>query len=249
MSFYMTLPCDASPTEYPTNKAGKFTIQLAREVALDREYEVGLSEVVFPEPKFKLDFYEPIVWEEDAVEKQQRVTGRELLLMIGKWSSERPTVKDGYALFTMELVDGYIHVTVAPKCKLIFNRKNNMLRTVLGFDGYTEVLESPDHVSRTHKGDFKFGSKVALHFVYIYCDVVEHNYVGDSMVPCLRTIPINMEFMPSNVLRFENPHYLPVRNSRFSTVTVEFTNELGEVIKFKPGLSLVKLHFRPRKLY
>ena len=48
MSFFMTLPCDSSRSIFPENRVGKFTTQLAREVVLEGEYEVGLSEIVIP---------------------------------------------------------------------------------------------------------------------------------------------------------------------------------------------------------
>jgi len=61
MSFYMTLPCDASRQIYPENRAGKYTTVLAREIVLDGEYEVGLSECVIPVPKSSLNFKQQMI--------------------------------------------------------------------------------------------------------------------------------------------------------------------------------------------
>ena len=60
----MTLPCDASRHSYPENRIGNYTTVLAREVVLDGDYEVGLSECVIPVPKRSLNFTQPILHNE-----------------------------------------------------------------------------------------------------------------------------------------------------------------------------------------
>ena len=87
----------------------------------------------------------------------------------------------------------------------------------------------------------------ATFFVFIYRDLVEHSYIGDTMATCLRTLPVIPGDDKITVLRFENPHYLPLAHSRFSQVSIEIANDHGEEILFTRGLSLMKLHFRPRK--
>ena len=82
----------------------------------------------------------------------------------------------------------------------------------------------------------------------MYCDLVEYSFVGDSMVPCLRALPIIPGEERVNVLRFENPHYMPVSQTRFSTVTIEIADGSGDDLQFAKGLSMVKLHFRPKKI-
>ena len=61
MSFYMTLPCNASRDVFADNRVGKYTTVLAREIVLDAEYEVGLSECVIPVPRRSLNFKEPMI--------------------------------------------------------------------------------------------------------------------------------------------------------------------------------------------
>ena len=64
MSFYMTLPCNASRGIFADNRIGKYTTVLAHEVVLDAEYEVGLSECVIPVPRRSLNFKEPMILRE-----------------------------------------------------------------------------------------------------------------------------------------------------------------------------------------
>ena len=51
MSFYMTLPSDSSRSQFPTNRIGNYNTALARQVVLEGQYEVGLSEILLPAPK------------------------------------------------------------------------------------------------------------------------------------------------------------------------------------------------------
>ena len=51
MSFYMTLPSDSSRSQFPANRNGNYNTALARQVMLEGQYEVGLSEILLPAPK------------------------------------------------------------------------------------------------------------------------------------------------------------------------------------------------------
>ncbi|GFT78283.1 uncharacterized protein TNCV_4451421 [Trichonephila clavipes] len=48
MSFYVTLPSDSSMHFFPENKISHFKTQLPSSVYLNGEWEVGLSEIIFP---------------------------------------------------------------------------------------------------------------------------------------------------------------------------------------------------------
>ena len=65
MSFFMTLPCDSSRSIFPENRVGKFTTQLAREVVLEGEYEVGLSEIVIPYARRMVSVQQTIAYSEN----------------------------------------------------------------------------------------------------------------------------------------------------------------------------------------
>ena len=82
--------------------------------------------------------------------------------------------------------------------------------------------------------------------VYVYCDLVEYSYVGDTMVPCLRTVSLPNK-NKITVQRYDNVHYMPLQSNRFTTIEISIAGDLGEIIEFKEGLTIVKLHFWPRK--
>ena len=48
MSFYITLPSDASMHLFQNNLIGKYTTRLFNPIDLDGEWDVGLAEIIYP---------------------------------------------------------------------------------------------------------------------------------------------------------------------------------------------------------
>ena len=53
--FYLTLPSNSSMNIYPNNTLAKYTTRLHNDVSLQGEWEVGLSEIVFPKTWFNIN--------------------------------------------------------------------------------------------------------------------------------------------------------------------------------------------------
>ena len=249
MSFYMTLPCDASRQAYPENRIGNYTTVLAREVLLDGDYEVGLSECVIPVPKRSLNFTQPILYNEKGMTIRLgyfQVDASEINSLTDFQEIHLPRRRKGEKVFEFSVKDRKIVMTVAPNCEVIFDEYvNKDLAVLLGLRLGKYAGARDDY--KDYVASQPFGGGGMLSFIYIYCDLVEYSYVGDTMVPCLRTLPVIPGENKTTVLRFENPHYVPVSLSRFSQVSIVIANDQGEEIKFAKGLSLVKVHFRPKK--
>ena len=64
----MTLPSNSSMQCHPTNTAAKFTTELPATIDLDGEWEVGLSEIIYPRTVCNVDDNEcnVEVWEGDG---------------------------------------------------------------------------------------------------------------------------------------------------------------------------------------
>ena len=117
---------------------------------------------------------------------------------------------------------------------------------VFGFDSGTAYASQQDTGSE-FRGKVIYTGPNNMYIMYIYCNIVEYGIVGDTLAPCIRCLPI----MPTDdapvVIRFENPHYIPVEKNVFSTIEVEIANDNGEEIRFYGGVAIIKLHFRPKK--
>ena len=245
MSFYMTLPCDSSRSVFPDNRVGNYSSILAREIVLDGDYEVGLSEIVMPVPNRLKNVEQTIIFSEIGRGRGYfKINVAQLSSVSDLSAIETPKTHDGRTAFEFSELDGKVVLTVAAKCQVYLGELCSELAALLGFElgGYGGGDESTDHIAKV-----PFTPRNSLYFIYVYCDIVEYSFVGDSMVPCLRALPVIPGYDKPTILRFENPHYVPVSKSRFSSVAIELADPQGEDIKFSKGLSLVKLHFRPKE--
>lgn len=82
--------------------------------------------------------------------------------------------------------------------------------------------------------------------MYIYCDVIAPQYVGHTLVPLLRTIPIasGNKYGGTTTHSVENPLYLPVATRAFSTLEINLKDHAGRAIPFTFGQSSALVHFR-----
>jgi hypothetical protein len=80
--------------------------------------------------------------------------------------------------------------------------------------------------------------------IFVYCDLIEPQPVGDSLVRCLR---VDTYPGPGGHHEFRNVYYVPVEDE-FQTVAIEVLDKMDRRIPFpdsREPLALV-LHFRRR---
>ena len=94
-------------------------------------------------------------------------------------------------------------------------------------------------------GETPFDAECGIHSIFIYCDIVEENLIGDSSVQCLRvcTLP-QANFGETINITFDQPHYLPLSRRSFNSLRVTLKDKTNEQIKFRFGETLIKLHFK-----
>jgi hypothetical protein len=80
----------------------------------------------------------------------------------------------------------------------------------------------------------------------IYCDIVEPHLVGDGVSRLLRNVGIEdvTKFGNLFVKTYDNPDYLPVLKTHFSTIEIDIRVNGEDPAPFQFGPSLVKVHFR-----
>jgi hypothetical protein len=79
---------------------------------------------------------------------------------------------------------------------------------------------------------------------YVYSDIVEHQYVGNTKAPLLRVIHIPPG---QKVLTFPTVHYLPMSKAQFGSIRVYIRDVEGKAYPFTNGTALCKLHIRRKK--
>ncbi len=116
----------------------------------------------------------------------------------------------------------------------------------LGFDPQrTTDLFDGDKGSRA--ADIKHGIPAEM---YVYCDLVEPQMVGDTVAPLLKIVNITNSDSPHDswgtkkTVHFHDPHYVPVMKSTFETVEIDLRDSTGASVPFRYGDTCMKLHLR-----
>ena len=116
------------------------------------------------------------------------------------------------------------------------------LQFILGFDKATVL----------HRGintaDYNVDISGAETSFFVYCNIVQPQFVGNSLKQLLRAVPVSTATLGTTIHKeFITPHYIGVLSNEFDTLEVEVRNDFGKLIDFQFGKIIAKLHFR-RKL-
>jgi hypothetical protein len=171
--------------------------------------------------------------------------------------------------FTIGFVSDHDHRVVVEmpsiRVHLVFNTESAYhLRRILGFgegdfiwrkdvDDAT-IFKERFHPGNQLKPERRIAGKpmntiLGVQSIFIYCDVADYSLVGDTSAQVLRNVAIRGGKNQVVTEKFEAPHYTPVLPSHFETIHVLLANDLGDAVKFAVGKTIVKLHFRPARLY
>ena len=84
----------------------------------------------------------------------------------------------------------------------------------------------------------------SFHDLYVYCDIIQSQYVGDALVPLLRIVPVEGKDGERISKSFIRPQYVPVSRKQFETIEVNIKRDIGETVPLEFGRVLLTLHFR-----
>ena len=104
---------------------------------------------------------------------------------------------------------------------------------------------SPNNViSKTSTAEQAVDLEHSFHDLYVYCDIIQSQYVGDALIPLLRIVPMEGKDGERISKSFIRPQYLPVSRREFETIEVNIKRDTGESVPFELGKVLLTLHFR-----
>lgn len=263
--FYLTLPSNSSFEYFPDNTAAHFFTKLPKDVVLDGDWEVGLSEVVFPHSWFNvppgLDIRTTCFFKDKDPPRNPYST--------------RLVIKEGYYADIYELVNTINETLTAPHTmidditekdipKFIYMRQTgktavrlppwcrvmmpDALCYILGFDvqsgrSFLTVNNDTPHI-KDIQGQRMSSLGTGLNAMYIYCDLVEYTHVGDTLAPLLRIVDVEGEHGTTIVKEYEHPRYVPVQKKNFASLEIDIRTNTGDPMPFETGPLVVTLHFR-----
>jgi hypothetical protein len=141
-----------------------------------------------------------------------------------------------------------------PQFKKLINTNNIILEipsnVKVKFAGYVKKLFKLDNRTEfTSTFEFFILSELLNFYdvLYVYCDIVSYQRIGDQYGKLIRTITKTSEFNKSVEKIYTNPHYLPVSNQIINSINIRITAPTGIPVHFASDTSkvVVKLHFKP----
>lgn len=242
--FFITLPSNSSFTFFPENTTACYTTQLSQRISLNGSWEVALVEFHCPLTIKNVSNSNNIVYfvkDGIYIQKYHITNGytsvSDILNLIN-------TIPDVAKYIQLEMVSHkkikVIKVTEdTSRIDAITLHPN--LAFQLGFDPDTNLF---DLSTAPRKANVDLG---IANQIYVYCDLVEPQLVGDTMAALLRIVNVSKNLYVYGsymTVSFENPHYVPLLRHEFETIDIDLRDDTGFKIPFQFGTSCVKLHFR-----
>jgi len=248
VGFYVTLASNASAGIYPQNKIWNFRTKLAKAIHTKQPYEVGLIEVQYP------CSWKSFPGSDATVTVGNIKTGQRtsflivvgfyesidaLLQQINKTMSKH--ISPGSITLHHEGIRNRIYIEGDDSMTIGFKGK---LAAILGFNiGDMHPANKSRPIYAPHPADIYGG----CYNMFIYSDIVDHQLVGDSYVPLLRSINITDTSKRHCIHIFDKPHYVHVSRDPLGDIEIDLKSDQNTNILFTYGKVILKLHFRPLK--
>ena len=78
--------------------------------------------------------------------------------------------------------------------------------------------------------------------IYVYCDIVEPQVIGDTNAQLLKTIPVEGKFGDVIAGTFTNIQYVPIQRRSFENIEILLGNDTGDPVPFERG-KVVIIHY------
>lgn len=238
-SFYLTCPSDASLNFFPQNTLSEFTVKLPNALEFDSDVEVALTELIFPHS------FHNITEQTNSFEFD-----------VGNGVLKKGKIPCGFYDSTLDLIKAISH-NFQDKISVTFNKTTKKVKVNLRkgsrlilHTGIAENLgfEPGEIKGPIVEGPFAADPKLDFHLLYVYCDIVEPQIVGNVYAPLLRIVKVHGQDGEIVNATFERGHYIPLARRSFDTLHIYIRTHTGRKVSFKRGKVIVKLHFRLKHL-
>ena len=241
--FYLHLPSNSSLDKFPNNTLTEYRVCLPQTVSLTGDWEVALTEIHYPhswnnvqgnfENRFSLRNQElDGMWEALVVPPGHYSSVADVITKINEVVSSNGRFKDEVQL-SFDTLNRKMTVHLQNKVEVYFSDIGQML----GF-------LPKEVISKTSTADREAYLDHGFHDLYVYCDIIQPQYVGDALVPLLRIVPVEGKDGERISKSFIRPQYVPVSRKQFESIEVNIKRDTGETVPFEFGRVLLTLHFR-----
>ncbi|GFS84341.1 uncharacterized protein F54H12.2 [Trichonephila clavipes] len=231
MSFYVTLPSDSSMHFFPENKISHFKTQLPSPVCLNGEWEVGLSEIIYPHSWLNVN-----------------ETNNYFLYKAGDGnisSTVKRTIDVGCYETMLDIISAVqLALPKNPnRFTIIYNKatKRVKINAVQGSSLHLENLGELLGFKRNAiiignmKSEFVADAWSNFSVFYVYSDLISPQIVGDTQAPLLRIVRTKGKDGETISQYYDRPQYLPLVRHSFQTIQSELRLNSGDFVPFERG--------------
>ena len=243
--FYLTLPSNAFLNEFPNNKMTSYHVKLPQSIDLEGVWEVGLYSISYPNTWYTLQKgVDTHVFYADRTGLFQQA-----IMDYGYYQSMQELIKAANKALTRNVSDNIKLTYNAFTGKVTVQIKNGFqfavmkpLSIILGFGGKDVMLK------KTTESPY-VADLTTVSTIYVYCDIVQPQIVGDTSAQLLKSIPAKGKFGDIIAKTFTNIQYVPIRMKSFEAVEVLLRNDTGDPVPFERGKVVITLHFRKHSYF
>jgi len=142
----------------------------------------------------------------------------------------------------------YIVFDMSDDLRNILGIEMKALEYFKGGEAYNVIISGSEIYNIIISGFRPVELELGWQTAFVYCDILEHVPVGDTLAPLLRTVDITENKNGVIHKTFDRPYYLPVQKLNFESLEIDIRDSFGRIIPFESGTSIVTLHFRRVKL-
>lgn len=260
MSFYVTLPSNASMNVYKNNLISDYKTDLLVPLKLNGAWEVALSKIIYRNSLSTNIGFLDIVNKLDKslnsipieIEQGQNLLDafKTLALVVNRANDLVKGITDNKKVLEVKVVEtesktnagslGSVQIVLHENFQLSFRGAISNIFNVSS----SSIFDSEKAFSIE-----LLNEKVLVNEAFfIYSDIIEEQFVGDTKAPLLDTVALKGNIDEAITIDFLNPHYVNLIKSDISSIQITIKDSAGENIHFKNlAKVIVKLHFRPKR--
>ena len=158
------------------------------------------------------------------------------------------TVPDLLNAMTLTSHKNKIEFSNHPVTKRVVIKSKEDCKVVL-YEGIAELLGFyPGTYSGMVQSLFVADPNASFPVIYVYCDLVEPQIVGDVQASLLKIVKVDGKDGEMINVHYSRPYYVPVIRQHFQTIQIDIRLHSGEFVPFERDKVIMVLHFRLRQI-
>lgn len=249
-NFYLTLLSNSSMEYFPENTTTKFSTKLPKSLILEGEWYIGVVEIQYPCTMYTVRESENVIY----TSKWIMIPDEDIISLV-HYRSHIPAMNydsiqhlvaelnkhtDTQLMFNYDEIKSQVSVLCMDNAIDVL-KLSTKLCLQLGFEPNTNLIQNK---TGTYPYNLKLGLPSQL---FIYCDIIEPQIVGDVMAPLLRIVPLDPAvyvYGANKMHIFSPPHYLPLMRREFDVIEIDIRTSTGQKVPFQFGTTCIKVHFK-----